>query len=171
MFGEGSRLSRVMFIGEQPGDREDLVGKPFVGPAGRLLDDALAAAGIDRDLVYVTNAVKHFKYTQRGKKRIHDKPTRYEVAACRPWLDAELEVIEPEIVVLLGATAAQSLLGSAFRVTKVRGQVLETFLARYTFATVHPSSVLRAPDDESRRQAKEAFFHDIAVVGDYFRKL
>jgi DNA polymerase len=171
VFGEGRVDARVMFIGEQPGDSEDLAGRPFVGPAGRLLDDALELAGIARTDVYVTNAVKHFKYTQRGKRRIHDKPTRYEIEACRPWLDSELELVEPEIVVLLGATAAQSLLGSAFRVTKVRGQVLETELAKYTFATVHPSSVLRAPDDESRRQARQDFFNDIVVVGDYVRRL
>jgi DNA polymerase len=171
VFGEGLETARVMFVGEQPGDSEDLVGRPFVGPAGRLLDEALALAGIDRTAVYVTNAVKHFKYTRRGKKRIHDKPTRYDVAACKPWLESELEVVQPEIVVLLGATAAQALLGSTFRVTKVRGEMLETPLARYTFATVHPSSVLRAPDDESRRQARQDFFDDIAVVGHFFRKL
>ena len=171
VFGEGSVDARIMFIGEQPGDSEDLAGRPFVGPAGKLLDMALEVANIDRKDVYVTNAVKHFKYTRRGKKRIHDKPTRYEIGACRPWLDSELEVVAPEIVVLLGATAAQSLLGSSFRVTKVRGQALETELAKYTFATVHPSSVLRAPDDESRRMARQDFFNDIIVVGDYLRKL
>jgi uracil-DNA glycosylase family protein len=171
VFGAGTQKSRVMFIGEQPGSSEDLAGKPFVGPAGRLLDDALALAGIDRDLVYVTNAVKHFKYTLRGKRRIHDKPTRYEIAACRPWLDAELEVVEPDIIVLLGATAAQALLGNQFRVTKSRGVAIESGLARYTFATVHPASVLRAPNNEARRQARESFFADIAVVGDHFRRL
>ncbi len=171
VFGEGSPHARIVVVGEVPGDSEDLAGRPFVGPAGRLLDDALELAGIARDDVYVTNVVKHFKFTRRGKRRIHDKPTRYEIAACRPWLDSELAVIEPEIVVLLGATAAQALLGSAFRVTRSRGQVLETELARYTFATVHPASVLRAPDDESRRQARTDFFSDIAVVGDYLRRL
>jgi uracil-DNA glycosylase len=171
VFGEGSVASRVMLIGEVPGDREDLAGKPFVGPAGKLLDDALALGGIPRDEVYVTNAVKHFKYTQRGKRRIHDKPTRYEINACKPWLQSELEVIEPDIVVLLGATAAQALLGSSFRVTKARGQVLETDLAKWTFATVHPASVLRAPDDEMRRLAREEFFHDFELVGEYFQKL
>jgi len=171
VFGAGSSRARVMFIGEVPGSSEDLAGKPFVGPAGRLLDDALDLAGIDRKAVYLTNAVKHFKYTRRGKKRIHDKPTRYEVAACRPWLDAEIEVVAPDIIVLLGATAAQALLGNAFRVTKSRGIELASTLARYTFATVHPASVLRAPDDESRRQARQDFFSDIAVVGDYFRDL
>lgn len=171
VFGEGLATARVMFIGEQPGDSEDLAGRPFVGPAGRLLDDALELAGIDRKDVFVTNAVKHFKYTQRGKRRIHDKPTRYEITACRPWLGAELEVVAPEIVVLLGATAAQGLLGSAFRVTKARGQPVPSDLARYVFATVHPASVLRAPDEELRRQARQDFFSDIAVVGDYVRKL
>ena len=171
VFGEGSVASRVVLIGEVPGDREDLAGKPFIGPAGKLLDDALALGGIPRDEVYVTNAVKHFKFTERGKRRIHDKPTRYEIAACKPWLRSELEVIEPDIVVLLGATAAQALLGSSFRVTKSRGQVLETDLARWTFATVHPASVLRAPDEEMRRLAREEFFHDFELVGDYFKKL
>ena len=171
MFGEGLKTAKVMLIGEQPGDSEDLAGRPFVGPAGRLLDEALEAAGIPRDEAYVTNVVKHFKYTTRGKRRIHDKPTRYEVEACRPWLGAELEVVQPDIVVLLGATAAQALLGSSFRVTKARGQVLETELAKHTFATVHPSSVLRAPDDEMRREAREAFFADMKLVGTYFKKL
>lgn len=171
VFGEGSAHARVMFIGEQPGDSEDLAGKPFIGPAGRLLDDALDVAGIDRTAVYVTNVVKHFKWTRRGKKRIHDKPTRYDIAACRPWLDAELGIVHPEIVVLLGATAAQALLGSQFRVTRERGHVVASPLARYTFATVHPASVLRAPDRASRRQARQDFFSDILVVGDYFRRL
>jgi DNA polymerase len=171
VFGEGSAASRVMLIGETPGDREDLAGKPFVGPAGTLLDEALAQGGIPRDEVYVTNAVKHFKYTQRGKRRLHGKPTRYEIAACKPWLESELYVIEPSIVVLMGATAAQALLGSSFRVTKARGQVLETDLARWTFATVHPASVLRAPDDETRRVAREELFHDFELIGDYFKKL
>jgi len=171
VFGEGSAASRVVLIGEVPGDREDLAGKPFVGPAGKLLDDALAQGGIPRDEVYVTNAVKHFKFTQRGKRRLHDKPTRYEINACKPWLREELHVIEPEIVVLLGATAAQSLLGSSFRVTKARGQVLETDVARWTFATVHPASVLRAPDDEMRRIAREELFADFELVGDFFKKL
>lgn len=171
VFGEGSVASRVMLIGEVPGDREDLAGKPFVGPAGRLLDEALAIGGIPRNEVYVTNAVKHFKYTQRGKRRLHDKPNRYEIEACKPWLESELEVIEPEIVVLLGATASQALLGSAFRVTKERGHVLETRLAKWTFATVHPASVLRAPDEEMRRIAKEEFIADFELIGDYFKKL
>ena len=171
VFGEGNVESKVMLIGEVPGDSEDLAGKPFVGPSGRLLDEALALAGIPRDQVYVTNAVKHFKFTRRGKRRLHDKPNRYEIAACKPWLESELEVVKPEIVVLLGATAAQAMLGSSFRVTKSRGQVLETELAKWTFATVHPASVLRAPDDEMRRIAKEEFIADFDVVGEYFKKL
>jgi DNA polymerase len=171
VFGEGSPHARVVLIGEVPGDSEDLAGKPFVGPAGRLLDEALGVAKIPRTDVYVTNAVKHFKFTRRGKKRIHDKPTRYEIDACKPWLEAELEAIDPDIVVLLGATAAQALLGSKFRVTKERGHVLETELAQWTFATVHPASVLRAPDDELRRIAKDDFIGDFELVGDYFRRL
>lgn len=172
VFGEGSAASRVMLIGEVPGDREDVLGKPFVGPAGRLLDEALAIGGIPRDEVYVTNAVKHFKFTRRGKRRLHDKPTRYEVEACKPWLRAELEVVEPDIVVMMGATAAQALLGPSFRVTKRRGHAIEgTQIARWLFATVHPASVLRAPDEERRRIAKEDFIHDFELIGDYFRKL
>ena len=171
VFGEGLASARVMFVGEVPGDTEDVAGRPFVGPAGWLLDDALAAASIPRRDVYVTNAVKHFKFVRRGKKRLHDKPTRYEIEACKPWLDAELEAVHPEIVVLLGATAAQALLGTKFRVTKERGHVLETELATWTFATVHPAAVLRAPDDELRRIAKEELFADFELVGDYFRKL
>ena len=171
VFGDGSAASRVMLIGEVPGDREDLAGKPFIGPAGRLLDEALAIAGIPRDEVYVTNAVKHFKYTRRGKRRLHDKPNRYEIEACKPWLLSELEVVEPAIVVMLGATAAQALLGPSFRVTKSRGQVLATPFAKHAFATVHPASVLRAPDDETRRLAKEDFLHDFELAGEYFRRL
>ncbi|MDX2094043.1 MAG: UdgX family uracil-DNA binding protein [Kofleriaceae bacterium] len=171
VFGEGSASARVMLIGEVPGDSEDLAGRPFVGPAGKLLDEALAAAGIPRADSYVTNAVKHFKYTQRGKRRIHDKPTRYEIEACHPWLGAELEMVAPQIVVLLGATAAQALLGSTFRVTKARGKLLSTDLATYTFATVHPASVLRAPDEEARHAARVEFFADIALAGEYYRLL
>ncbi len=171
VFGEGLATSKIMMIGEVPGDSEDLAGKPFVGPAGKLLDEALAAANIPRDEVYVTNAVKHFKFTRRGKRRIHDKPTRYEIEACKPWLESELDLIEPEIVVVLGATAAQTLLGSAFRVTKERGHALTTPFATYTFATVHPASVLRAPDDDMRAEAKEAFIADMVLVGEYYRRL
>lgn len=171
VFGEGLATSRVMLIGEVPGDSEDLAGRPFVGPSGQLLDEALAHARIPRHEAYVTNAVKHFKFTRRGKRRIHDKPSRYEVEACRPWLGAELDAVKPDIVILLGATAAQALLGSSFRVTKSRGVELGTELARFTFATVHPASVLRAPDEEMRRLAREAFFADIAVAGRYYKKL
>jgi uracil-DNA glycosylase len=170
VFGEGLRRARVMLVGEQPGDSEDIAGRPFVGPAGHLLDDALTAAGIPRADAYVTNAVKHFKFERRGKRRIHDKPTYYQVKACRPWLEAELEAIRPPILVLLGATAAQSLLGSAFRVTQHRGEVLSTPHAQFTFATVHPSSVLRAPDEDARRAAREAFFADVAAVAPYYRQ-
>jgi DNA polymerase len=171
VFGEGSAQAHVMVIGEQPGDSEDLAGKPFVGPAGRVLDDALAAAGIPRGEVYVTNVVKHFKFTRRGKRRIHDKPTQYEVTACRPWLTAELSLVSPEIVVVLGATAAQSLLGRTFRVTRERGIDRATQLAPHTFATVHPASVLRAPDEAQREEAREAFFADLRVVGECYRRL
>jgi len=171
VFGEGDTHARVMMIGEQPGDSEDLAGRPFVGPAGRVLDGALAAAGIPREDVYVTNVVKHFKFTRRGKRRIHDKPTQYEVAACRPWLTRELELVAPEIVVVLGATAAQSLLGRMFRVTKERGVERATPLAPHTFATVHPASVLRAPDEGQREEARQAFVADLQVVGECYRRL
>jgi uracil-DNA glycosylase len=171
VFGEGDEHARVMLIGEQPGDSEDLAGRPFVGPAGRLLDEALAEVAIPRGEVYVTNVVKHFKFTRRGKRRLHDKPTRYEVVACKPWLAGELAAVAPEIVVLLGATAAQALLGPAFRVTKERGVDRETSLARHTFATVHPASVLRAPDEASRRQARADFVTDLRAVGECYRRL
>ena len=150
-----------MLIGEQPGDKEDLAGHPFVGPAGRVLDEA----GIDRDSVYVTNAVKHFKWKARGKRRIHDKPNAAEVAACRPWLDAELATVQPRVVVLLGATAAQGLLGPSFRVTAQRGKVFEeTQIAPFVVATVHPSSILRARDSTARHEAQREFTADLAVV-------
>ena len=171
VFGEGGERAHVMLIGEQPGDSEDLAGKPFVGPAGKVLDEALEIAGIPRGETYVTNVVKHFKFTRRGKRRIHDKPTRYEVEACRPWLTHELALVAPTIVVVLGATAAQSLLGSTVRVTKERGIERETALAKHTFATVHPASVLRAPDEELRRQAREEFFADMRVVGECYRRV
>jgi len=163
-FGEGPPGARVMLVGEQPGHEEDLTGRPFVGPAGRLLDRALQAAGIVRDDVYVTNAVKHFKWQPAGKRRIHAKPSRMEIAACLPWLRAELEVVGPEAVVCLGATAAQALLGPSFRVTRQRGQWLSTPWARRVLATVHPSAILRAPDDESREREYEAFVLDLALV-------
>jgi DNA polymerase len=171
VFGEGEASARIMMIGEQPGDSEDLAGKPFVGPAGRVLDAGLAAAGIPRSEVYVTNVVKHFKFTQRGKRRIHDKPTQYEVMACRPWLTGELSMVAPDIVVVLGATAAQSLLGRTFRVTKERGVERATDLAPHTFATVHPASVLRAPDEELRRLAREEYCDDMRVVGECYRRV
>jgi uracil-DNA glycosylase len=170
VFGEGARAARVMLVGEQPGDREDLEGRPFVGPAGRLLDEALEEAGIDRRDAYVTNVVKHFKWTPRGKRRIHQKPSWGEVAACRPWLDAELEVVAPEALVLLGATAAQGLLGRDFRVTKQRGVPVESALAPLVVATVHPSSILRAPD-ERRAEERAAFVADLRGVGGRLARL
>jgi uracil-DNA glycosylase len=165
VFGEGRARARVMLVGEQPGDREDLEGHPFVGPAGRVLHEALDGAGIDRADVYVTNAVKHFKWKARGKRRIHDKPNRGEVAACRPWLDGELASVAPQVLVPLGATAAQALLGGAFRVTKERGKPLEnTGLAPFVVATVHPSSILRAPTGDDRRQGLRDLVADLKVV-------
>ena len=161
VFGEGARRSRVMFVGEQPGNEEDLSGKPFVGPAGRLFDNALEEAGIDRKQTYVTNVVKHFKWEPRGKRRIHKKPNSTEIAACRPWLEAEVAVVKPDVIVALGATAAQSLIGPQFRVTKQRGEFLESTLAPYVMATVHPSSILRAPDDETRRLEYQHFIDDL----------
>jgi uracil-DNA glycosylase len=166
VFGEGLRRARVMMVGEVPGDREDLAGRPFVGPAGRLLDEALEEVGIDRTEVYVTNVVKHFKWIPRGKRRIHQKPNAREIRACLPWLEAELEVVEPEALVLLGATAAQALLGSGFRVTARRGELIESPLARWVAATVHPSSVLRAPGSEERRAERASFVSDLAVVSE-----
>lgn len=163
VFGEGARTAAAMFVGEQPGDQEDRAGKPFVGPAGRLFDEALEAAGIERTSVYVTNAVKHFKWTARGKRRIHQKPNAGEVAACRPWLDAELEVVRPRVLVLLGATAAQALLGRQFRVTQHRGELLESELADAVTATVHPSSILRG-EPEEREANFGAFVDDLRVV-------
>ncbi len=165
VFGEGAGHAKVMFIGEQPGDKEDLAGRPFVGPAGGILDKALAAAGIDRNEVYVTNAVKHFKWEPRGKRRIHEKPNSLEIAACRPWLDSEIAVVKPQVIVCLGATAAQALLGRAFRVTQQRGNLLPgRSLAAYIMATVHPSSILRAPDDETRHREMARFIDDLRSV-------
>jgi uracil-DNA glycosylase len=167
VFGEGLMRAQVMLVGEQPGDKEDLAGHPFVGPAGRVLDEALTEAGIDRKQVYVTNAVKHFKWKARGKRRIHDKPNAAEIAACRPWLDGELGAVSPRVLVPLGATAAQALLGRSFKVTQHRGEPLEgTGLAEWVVATVHPSSILRAPDDESRRRGRVELVADLAVVGE-----
>jgi uracil-DNA glycosylase family protein len=167
VFGEGPARAEVMMVGEQPGDQEDRAGQPFVGPAGRVLDEALEEVGIDRSRVYVTNVVKHFKWVARGKRRIHSKPNAREIRACRPWLDAELADVQPRVVVALGATAAQALLGASFRVTQQRGKPLEdTGLAPYVVATVHPASILRAPDPESREAEGRAFVHDLKVVKD-----
>jgi uracil-DNA glycosylase len=163
VFGEGSAEAEVMFVGEQPGDQEDLQGKPFVGPAGKLLDKALEEAGIDRSQVYVTNVVKHFKWQARGKRRIHQKPNWSEIAACRPWLDAELEVVKPRVLVCLGATAAQALLGRDFRVSRQRGKPVDSDLAEHVLATVHPSSILRA-DQDQREQEYQEFVRDLKAV-------
>jgi DNA polymerase len=164
VFGEGAEGARMMLVGEQPGDREDIEGKPFVGPAGRLLDRALEEAGVDRNRVYVTNAVKHFRWTKRGKRRLHEKPNAQQVRACRPWLEAEIAVIKPHIVVLLGATAAQSVMGSSFRVSRQRGEVMPSPLGVPVLATVHPSSILRATDDASRHAAMASFVSDLKVA-------
>jgi uracil-DNA glycosylase len=164
VFGEGRANARVMMVGEQPGDKEDLQGRPFVGPAGAVLDKALAAAGIDRTDVYVTNIVKHFKWEPRGKRRLHKKPNALEISACRPWLDAEIKVVKPEVVVLLGATAAQGVMGRQFRVTQQRGQWVQSTIAPLVMATVHPSSILRAPDDESRHEEMRKFVDDLKKV-------
>ena len=165
VFGEGLKKARVMLVGEQPGDKEDQAGHPFVGPAGRELDKGLEAAGIVRDEAYVTNVVKHFKFEERGRRRIHQTPKRFEIDACRPWLDEELRVVQPDALVPLGATAAKALLGSSFRVTKQRGQVIEeTGLAPIIVATIHPSAILRQRTDEERIAEREAFAADLAVV-------
>ena len=164
VFGEGPAKARLMLVGEQPGDREDVEGAPFVGPAGGVLDRALAEAGIDRGLVYVTNTVKHFHYQARGKRRIHQRPEAAHIAACRPWLEAELAVVRPRVLVCLGAVAAQALVGRHVRVTKDRGQPVDSSLAPYVTVTVHPSSILRAPDEKSRREGYEAFVRDLAGV-------
>jgi len=161
VFGEGSRRANVLFVGEQPGNEEDLKGKPFVGPAGRLFDNAMEAAGIDRKQTYVTNVVKHFKWEPRGKRRIHKKPNSTEIAACRPWLETEIALVKPQVIVALGATAAQALLGPQFRVTKQRGEFIPSTLAPYVMATVHPSSILRAPDDETRQLELRRFIDDL----------
>jgi len=170
VFGEGDPHARVMLVGEQPGNEEDLAGRPFVGPAGKLLDRALAAAGIDRARVYVTNVVKHFKWEPRGKRRIHAKPNAAEIAACRPWLDAELELIKPEILLCLGATAAQALLGRTFRVSKERGKFVPSPLAPHVLATVHPSAILRAPDEATRHAEMDRFVADLKKVGALLRR-
>jgi uracil-DNA glycosylase family protein len=164
VFGEGSATARVMFVGEQPGDKEDLAGRPFVGPAGRLLDEALAEAGIDRSQVYVTNVVKHFKSVRKGKRRIHKTPAAQEVAACRPWLEAEVALVEPAVLVCLGATAAQAILGRSFRLTQHRGEFFGSDLGPLVTATLHPSAILRAPDEERRRQETARFVEDLRAV-------
>jgi uracil-DNA glycosylase family protein len=164
VFGEGSERAGVMLVGEQPGNDEDLAGHPFVGPAGRLLDKALAEAGIERGDAYVTNVVKHFKWEPRGKRRIHAKPNAVEIAACRSWIEAELELVQPRVLICLGATAAQALLGRQFRVTKDRGKLIESPLAPFVMATVHPSSILRAPDSETRHAEMARFVEDLQVA-------
>jgi uracil-DNA glycosylase family protein len=159
-----------MFVGEQPGDQEDIQGRPFVGPAGKILDKALEEAGIDRKEVYVTNVVKHFKWEPRGKRRIHKKPNSLEIAACKPWIEAEIDVIRPEVIVCLGATAAQALLGKQFKVSTQRGIWVESPLAPYVMATVHPSSLLRAPDDETRHRETKRFITDLKRVHEALEK-
>jgi len=163
VFGEGLKRSRLMLVGEQPGDREDVRGRPFVGPASRELDRALEAAGIVRDEAYLTNVVKHFKFEERGRRRIHKTPKRFEVDACRPWLDAELAEVKPEALILLGATAAKALLGASFRVTQHRGELLDSDLAPIVSATIHPSAILRGPPEE-REEARAALVADLRVV-------
>ncbi len=170
VFGDGSRHARVVFVGEQPGNDEDLAGQPFVGPAGKLLDKALAEAGLKRDEVYVTNVVKHFKWEPSGKRRIHKKPGAREIAACRPWLDAELAVLKPDVLVCLGATAAQALLGKDFRVSARRGEFVDSPLAPHVVATVHPSSILRAPDDDTRHREMARFIEEMHTIARTIRK-
>ena len=164
VFGEGPKGATMMLVGEQPGDYEDVAGKPFVGPAGKIMDRALEEAGIDRSKVYVTNAVKHFKWEPRGRRRIHQKPNSREIAACRPWLEAELRIVKPKLVVAMGATAAQTIFGPTFRVTRERGKVLSSKLAPRVVATVHPSSLLRQPDEESREREYERFVVDLRAA-------
>jgi uracil-DNA glycosylase len=164
VFGEGVAGADIMLVGEQPGDREDIEGRPFVGPAGQLLNRSLEEAGIERDDVYITNVVKHFKWEPRGKRRIHKKPNLEEISACVPWLEAEIEQVQPQILVCLGATAAQALLGPSFRVTKQRGEFVDSSLAPAVTATVHPSSILRAADDAAREMETQAFVRDLTIV-------
>jgi uracil-DNA glycosylase len=170
VFGEGAAHAEVLFVGEQPGNDEDLAGRPFVGPAGRLLDRALEAAGIDRKRTYVTNVVKHFKWEPRGKRRIHAKPNQLEITACRPWLEAEIAQVRPRVLVCLGATAAQALLGRQFRVSQQRGQFVKSELAPLVTATVHPSSILRAPDEETRHAEMERLVQDLRQVARALRQ-
>ena len=170
VFGEGPRAAKVMLVGEQPGDAEDIAGHPFVGPAGRLLDTALEEAGIDRTQVYVTNVVKHFKWEPRGKRRIHAKPNAAEVRACRPWLETEIALVKPRVLICLGATAAQALLGRMFKVSQQRGQLVASPLAPVVTATVHPSSILRAPDDQTRHEEMGRFVQDLRSIARYIEK-
>jgi DNA polymerase len=170
VFGEGPVTADLLLLGEQPGDQEDHQGRPFVGPAGRLLDQCLEQAGIDRSRVYVTNVVKHFKWEPRGKKRIHQKPNSSEIAACRPWLDAEIALSQPKALLCLGATAAQAIFGASFRVTRNRGTLVSSPLARFASATVHPSSILRSPDDRTRASETALFVRDLARVARVLKK-
>jgi len=171
VFGEGPNSAEIVFIGEQPGDEEDRQGHPFVGPSGKLLDRALAEAGIDRSLVYVTNAVKHFKFEERGKRRLHKKPNGLEIRACRPWLEAEINLIQPRIIVCLGATAAQTIFGGTYRLTKERGQFVQNSWAPHVTSTVHPSAILRAPDEEQRHLEYEKFVGDLKKVQRVWKSL
>jgi uracil-DNA glycosylase len=171
VMGEGPASAQIVLIGEQPGDEEDRKGHPFVGPAGKLLDRALADADIDRSLVYVTNAVKHFKFEERGKRRLHKKPNGFEIKACRPWLETEIKLIQPEIVVCLGATAAQTIFGSAYRVTKERGLFVQNSWAPHVTSTVHPSAILRAPDEEQRHIEYQKFVDDLKKVRTLWKNL
>jgi DNA polymerase len=166
VFGEGPEDARMMLVGEVPGDREDREGRPFVGPAGRELDRALEAAGIAREEVYLTNAVKHFRFEERGKRRIHQKPSAAQIRACRPWLRAEIDVVRPEAIVLLGATAAQALLGSTFRLTTERGRPLESDLAPVVVATIHPSAIVRVREDDARHEQRQLFVDDLRAAAD-----
>src|SRR6266536_1528530 len=168
VFGEGSSRAKVMFVGEQPGNDEDLQGRPFVGPAGKLLDKMLVEAGIDRKDIYVTNVVKHFKWVRQGKRRIHKKPSQAEINACRPWLEAEIALTKPKVLVCLGASAAQALLGRDFRVSQRRGEFIESPLAPHVMATVHPSSILRAPDEETRHAERARFVEDLKKLRTVF---
>jgi uracil-DNA glycosylase len=170
VFGEGRKSSRLMLVGEQPGDKEDQRGRPFVGPASRELDRGLEAAGIERADAYLTNVVKHFKFEERGRRRIHQTPKRFEIEACKPWLDAELTVVKPDVLVLLGAIAAKALLGSSFKVTERRGELLDSDLAPVVMVTVHPSSILRQPDEARRVAEREAFADDLRVVAKTLRE-
>jgi DNA polymerase len=170
VFGEGDSHARIMFIGEQPGNQEDQEGRPFVGPAGKLMDKMLEEAGVDRKRVYVTNVVKHFKWEPRGKRRIHKKPNAAEIAACRPWLNGEIAAVKPAAIVCLGATAAQALFGRTFRVTQHRGEFIDSSLARYVMATLHPSAILRTPDEKSRHEQERQFIEDMKQIAKIQRK-